>query len=478
MKSHKTEVVVIGAGTAGLNAIRVLEKEGRDWILVESGPYGTTCARVGCMPSKLLIAAADHAHAAREAGVFGILVEGMTVDGAAVMKRLQRERDRFVAGAVEDTLALPADRRLCGNARFTGPSTLSIDDTQNVEFDVAVVATGASPFLPPPFDAALPAVLTTDQLFELDTLPASIAVVGMGAVGLEIGQALGRLGVDVTFFNKAKKAGPLTDPVLQAYIQNHFDTRFAVHANAEIVACDKHDQGATLSWCDNDGERHSANFELVLVAAGRRPNIEGLDLAAAGVKTGKHGMPADWDAQTTQCGNAAVFIAGDCNDHRPLLHEASDEGRIAGENAALHPSVCTHTRRTQLAIVFTHPQMAIAGQSFASLQQDDIEIVEVSYENQGRARIAGENVGLARLYAMKKGGEILGAEMFGPDVEHLAHLMAWSIQQGGTVKSLLAMPFYHPVVEEGLRTALRRLAKRLQVEDDCRIEDFASAAGM
>ncbi len=478
MKTLKTDVVVLGAGTAGLNAIRALEKEGRDWLLVESGPYGTTCARVGCMPSKLLIAAADHAHAAREAPKFGVQVDAMRIDGAAVLKRIQRERDRFVTGAVEDTEALPAKRRLCGSGRFTGPGKLGVDGNQLVEFEAAVIATGAHPFLPPPFDTPSPAVLTTDQLFELEQLPSSVAVVGMGIVGLEIGQALSRLDVDVTFFNNQSKVGPLTDPELQATVQSFFAENFEVHADAKILSCNTDEQGATLAWQNASGERQSGTYELILVAAGRRPNVSALNLAAAGVDTDKHGMPVNWDEQTTQCGDAPIFLAGDCNDYRPLLHEASDEGRIAGENAALYPSVNTHTRRTPLAIAFTHPQMAIVGKAFASLEKNDIKIGEVSYDNQGRARVAGENKGLVRLYATKQGGRLAGAEMFGPDVEHLAHLLAWSIQQDSTVKSLLTMPFYHPVVEEGLRTALRRLAKKLDIQDDCRTQDFAVSPGM
>src|SRR5690606_12012312 len=182
--------------------------------------------------------------------------------------------------------------------------------------------------------------------------------------------------------------------------------------------------------------------------------------------------------QTMQCGDAPVFLAGDVDGHLPLLHEAIDEGRIAGENAARYPEVARHVRRTPLIIVFSDPQMAIAGQSYASLDAARTEIADFSFERQGRARVIARNVGLARLYATRDDCILRGAELFGPDVEHLAHLLAWSVQQKLTVQRLLRMPFYHPTLEEGVRAGLRRLARRLGVERARPCEDLAVAAGM
>ena len=133
MRTVDVDIAILGAGTAGLNARREAEKAGRSWVLIESGPYGTTCARVGCMPSKLLIAAADAAHAARDAARFGVHAEGIRVDGRAVMERVRAERDRFAGFVVESTEALPADQRLRGTARFVGPTTLQVDDHTRVE---------------------------------------------------------------------------------------------------------------------------------------------------------------------------------------------------------------------------------------------------------------------------------------------------------------------------------------------------------
>ena len=203
----------------------------------------------------------------------------------------------------------------------------------------------------------------------------------------------------------------------------------------------------------------------------------GLDLEKTGLTLNERGQP-EWDATTTQCGDAPIFMAGDISAHLPLLHEAADEGRIAGKNSMLYPDVSAHIRRTPLAIAFTDPQIGMSGMRYDQLDLDAIEIGEVSFADQGRARVMGQNRGIMRIYGDKKCCEIVGAEMFGPRVEHMAHLLSWCVQQRMPVARALEMPFYHPVVEEGLRTALRDLADKLKITGECRCEDMARARAL
>jgi dihydrolipoamide dehydrogenase len=477
MQKRSVDAVVIGAGSAGLNAAAELEKAGADWLLVEAAQYGTTCARVGCMPSKLLVAAADAADAVERAQTFGIRVGDIQIDGQAVFDRVRRERDRFVAGAIADTERLPEARRRMGSARFVGPTTLRIGDDAEIDAKAVVIATGSSPVVPPIFDAVQASVRTSDDIFELSDVPASLAVIGTGIVGLELGQALGRLGADVTFLDRSTSVGPLTDPEVQRYLQTELRRTLNLELGVTLVSAERAGAGLRLAWKNPEGEERRGEFEQVLVAAGRKPNLAGLGLERTGLALDARGMPA-WDPQTTQCGDAPIFLAGDVNGHAPLLHEAMDEGRIAGENAARYPDTMRHVRRAPLAIVFSEPQMAIAGQSYASLDRGRTEIAEVSFEHQGRARVIARNVGLVRLYATRDDCIFRGAELFGPDVEHLAHLLSWSVQQRMTVQRLLRMPYYHPVLEEGLRTGLRRLARQLKVERGRPCEDFGVSPGM
>src|SRR5690606_39071207 len=208
----------------------------------------------------------------------------------------------------------------------------------------------------------------------------------------------------------------------------------------------------------------------VLVAAGRRPSVAKLDLEKTGLPLDERGLPP-WDRRTCQCGDSPIFMAGDTIGRAQGLHEASDEGHNAGMNAARFPEVSAHVRRAGLAIAFTDPQIAIVGRRFAELSLDETAIGEVSYENQGRARVMGVNQGIVRLYAERPSCRLIGAELFAPRAEHLAHLLAWTVQQGMTVQDALSMPFYHPVFEEGLRYALRGAARDLEVLGDCRGED-------
>ena len=477
METRTVDVAVIGSGSAGLNARRAVEKAGGRPLLIESGPYGTTCARVGCMPSKLLIAAADVAHEVAGADRFGIEVhDGWGVDGRKVLERVRAERDRFVGFVVEDTEALPDEQRLIGHARFVGPTTLEVDGQTRVEAGAVVIAAGSSPAMPPPFDQIRDHVLINDDVFELPDLPASLAVVGTGIIGLELGQALARLGVKVTFFSPGDRLGPLTDPAIKAVVHDVLDAELNLQLRSEMLEAVPDGDGVRLQWRDQAGQVNEEQFERVLVAAGRRPNLAGLDLENTGLALDERGRP-EWNPRTTQCGDAPIFLAGDVSGHLPLLHEASDEGRIAGQNSMLYPKVTAHVRRAPLAIAFTDPQMGMVGTHYAQLDLGAVEIGEVSFDNQGRSRVMGQNRGLLRVYGDRECCTIIGAEMFGPRVEHMAHLLAWVTQERMTVQRALQMPFYHPVIEEGLRTALRDLANKLKVTGECRAEDMATAPG-
>jgi dihydrolipoamide dehydrogenase len=474
MKTVEVDVAVIGAGTSGMNARREVEKAGGKPLLIEADQYGTTCARVGCMPSKLLIAAANRAHAVASADEFGIEVSGVQVDGKAVMERVRRYRDRFAGAVVKTIEALPEQERLCGRARFTGPTTLEVDAHTQVKARAVVIATGASAVIPPPYDAVHDHVLTNETVFELEDLPATLAVVGTGIIGLELGQAFQRLGVNVTFFARSDHIGAASDPKVRAAVHDTFAAELDLRLNADVTAAEVAGNGIRLNWTEADGSAHEGVFEKVLVAAGRRPNLDNLNLAATGLELDERGRPP-WNPATTQCGELPIFMAGDISGYIPLLHEASDEGRIAGANAINYPNLETHTRRTPLAIAFTAPQMAATGQGFADLDPDATAIGEVSFARQGRALVEGTNNGVLRVYGDCTTGRLIGAEMLAPQAEHLAHLLAWAIQADLSIDEVLAMPVYHPVLEEGMRTALRDLARQLEHTDNCR--QHATAAG-
>jgi len=456
-KSLLADVAIVGAGTAGLAAYKAASAITARVVLIHHGPQGTTCARVGCMPSKLLLAAAEVAYDARHAARFGIRCS-VQVDGRAVMERVHSERDRFVDLALKSVARIPAERQISGRARFVAPQVLEVNG-QTIEARAVVIATGSSPSIPSAFDAARGRVLVSDDVFAWTTLPESLAVFGAGPLGLEIGQALHRLGVRVRVFGRGGALGPLTDPVVRAAALVAIGSEMPLDPDARVAAVRGDDDEVAVEFQDDADRARVEHFELALVAAGRRPNLADLGLENAGVALDPDGVPV-FDRETMQCARTPLFLAGDASHDVPVLHEAADEGKIAGENAARYPNVEPRARRSRLQITFCEPQLTVVGPGFEKLSTDEMVIGEVSFEDQGRSRVMGRNQGIGRVYADRASGRFLGAEIAGPSAEHLGHLLAWAHQQELTIDAMLAMPIYHPVVEEGLRTALRDASTR------------------
>lgn len=466
---RQVDVAVIGAGSAGLAAFRAARNFTDNVVLIEGGEYGTTCARVGCMPSKLLIAAAEAAHAIAEAPAFGVHASGVRIDGAAVMDRIRRERDRFVGFVVDGVENIPAKHHIRGTARFVDDHRLEVSDGATVVTQVVarrvVIATGSSPSYPPTFAELDDRLLVNDDIFDWADLPRSVAVFGPGVIGLELGQALHRLGVEVRLFGLSGRVGPLTDPEVREAARSAFAREFHLDADARVQAMRRVEGGIEgggieLVYDDADGNARTETFDYVIAATGRRPNVHNLGLENTRLPLDDRGVPV-FDDRTLQIGDSHVFIAGDAGDDRPLLHEAADEGRIAGENAGRYPNVEAGFRRSPLAVVFSDPQISMVGENFEALRGRGIVVGEASFEDQGRSRVMLKNQGLLRIYADRRDGRFLGAEMVGPRAEHIGHLLAWSHQSGLTIAEMLAMPFYHPVIEEGLRTALRDACRQL-----------------
>lgn len=457
----KTDVAVIGAGTAGLAAYRAAKAAGRSALLIEGGVHGTTCARVGCMPSKLLIAPAEAAHAVGRFGAFGLRLESeVAIDGHAVMARVRAERDRFVGFVLQGVDAIPAADKIEGYARFVDDTTLIVGDT-TINASAAVIATGSSPAYPPDWNTLGDRLVTNETIFEWTDLPESVAVFGPGVIGLELGQALHRLGVRVKVFGRGGGVGPLSDPELILEARRAFSAEFYLDTDAHAEVSLDGDRVA-VRYRALDGALRTEPFDYLLAATGRSANVRNLGLEHTSVVRDAQGIPA-FDRETLQCGSAPIFIAGDANNDAPLLHEAADEGRIAGDNAARFPDVHADLRRAPLSVVFTDPQIAVIGGGFRAARETAFVTGTASFDDQGRARVMQRNRGRLHVYAQMGTGWLLGAEMIGPDAEHLGHLLAWARQLNLTIAEMLKLPFYHPVVEEGLRTALRDAYAKLDV---------------
>lgn len=426
-------MAVVGAGSAGLAALAEIRKVTRDFVLIDDGPLGTMCARSGCMPSKALIQMANERVPIPEA-----------------LARVRKWRDGFMAGTAAETRRL-GSRLIRGRALFVGPTELRAGK-ESVVAKRVVLATGSRPVVPVGMLKCGPSVVTTETLFDLKDLPRRVGVVGLGPVGLELGQALSRLGCDVVAFDKSGGVGSLSDPAVTACAAALFAREFDLRFDAE-VRLEPLPKAVRMS----SGGRSTVR-DLVLASLGRRANLESVGLEAIGVPLGKGGLPL-YDPRTMKVHGHPIFLAGDASSRRPVLHEAVDDGRVAGYNS-VRPEPRRFKRPAPLSIMFTDPNVAVVGSGFAGLRGRGFVTGAASFKTQARALIMGEAEGLLHVYAGPADGMFLGAEMVCPGGEHLAHLMAWSLQQGLTVFKMLEMPFYHPTLEEGLRTALRDAAVR------------------
>jgi len=465
-----TDVVIIGAGTAGLAAVKQVQKQTDNYLLFNAGPDGTTCARVGCMPSKLLIEAANAYHRRHSFETFGIRhADKLDVDIPAVLSRLREMRDYYVSGVL-DAVEKLGDKKVNGKAKLLSPNQVEVNG-QSVRCNKIIIATGSRPIIPKPWQTLGDKLLTTDQLFEQADLKPRIAVIGMGAIGVEIAQALSRLGIQITAFSSSQQLAGLTDPEVNQNLRLNLQHEFAVYLGQEAELSNT-ESGVQVSAGDM-----SVEVDQVVAAIGRQPNLDDIGLENMGVPLNDKGMP-QINRHTMQLEDLPIFIAGDASAGGMLLHEVADEGRIAGHNAVADNIEAFH-RRTPMRIVFSDPETACVGNTFEQCDSANTLIGQIQFEDQGRARAGQRNRGLMRLYADKTTGRLIGAEMSAPSAEHMVHLLALAIEQKLTVEQVLTMPIYHPVLEEGMRTALRELQSQMQSDkpfDLARCEAFDNEA--
>ncbi|SIO47468.1 dihydrolipoamide dehydrogenase [Rhodovulum sp. ES.010] len=450
MTSQPLDVAILGAGTAGLSARAEVAKVTDSYRVFDPGPLGTTCARAACMPSKALLQSA-HDFKRREAlpdlGIAG--GDALRADGAMVLARTRELRDRLVGGVL-DGMADWRETHLVPHAAVFGPDGVLCAGAHRFRPAATVIATGTRPIVPEPWRARFgDRIVTTEEVFELDALPRRMAVVGLGPVGLELGQAMARLGVEVTGFDPSATLGGLDDPDLLDRL------REALKGEMRIVraeAAPEPGEGGAIAMRWDEG---AVEVDLVLAAMGRAPNLDGLGLDRLGLDLGEDGRP-DLPRGCLNPPGARLYFAGDAGAGPALLHEAADEGRIAGHFAARGQDAAFR-RRVPLRLVFCEPQIAVAGATWDELadRHERIAVGGASLDSTGRVLVQRGAGGAMRLYAEKATARLLGAAIVGPEAEHMGHLLAFAIDKDADLGALLRMPAYHPTHEEVLRRALR-----------------------
>lgn len=454
------DLIIIGAGTAGMAAYKHAVKSTQNLLIINDGPWDTTCARVGCMPSKVLISSANRMYDIQHADRVGLHVSAQ-IDRSQVMSHVRNLRDHFTQSTLKTVQSWPAEHKIQGRARFVDAQTVIVNE-QCYQAKSFIIAVGSSPNIRQEWkDLLEERLITSDQVFELNVLPESMAVVGSGAIAIELAQAMQQLGVKTTVFSRNRKLGILTSPSIQELARTNISSELDIKFETLPTQVKKLNDQVELNFSEN-GETQTLKVDYMLMAAGRNTNLNTLHLEKIEPSfTDLKNLPID--SKTKQLANYPIFVAGDAYTQTPVQHEAAHEGKITAQNALNFPSIQSCKTLTPLSIVFSHPEMAIVGKSFKQLNdaQKNFVVGKVSYTNQGRAVVLGKNYGAIEVYVEKVSHQLLGAELFNVGAEHLAHLLTWMMAEKRTVEEILTQPFYHPTLEEGLKTALRDAHRQL-----------------
>ncbi len=390
-------LVVIGAGPAGLVAAAGAAGLGAKVALVERHLMGGDCLNYGCVPSKALLKAAHKAY------------EGDTVpDFAKVMEGLRQKRTGLAHhDSVERFTELGIDVFL-GDGSFVSPSCIAVGD-KKLNFHRAVIATGARAALPPIPGLADAEPLINETLFSLTALPRHLIVIGAGPIGCEMAQSFRRFGAKVTIIEMADRLVPIEDPDASAVLKTQFEKEgIELMLGAEVVRAVKSDNAKTVTLKDGDSER-IIEADEILVAAGRIPNIEGLNLEAAGVDYHRRGVTVNDRLKTT---SSKIYAAGDICSPYQFTHSADAMAKIVIQNALFFGAKKT-TDLVMPWATYTSPEIAHVGMTSneAAGKGDEIVTYTTQMSEVDRAVLEGEPDGFARVHVARKSGRILGATM-------------------------------------------------------------------
>jgi pyruvate/2-oxoglutarate dehydrogenase complex dihydrolipoamide dehydrogenase (E3) component len=406
--SAKYNLVVVGAGTAGLVSAAGAAGLGAKVALIEGNLMGGDCLNVGCVPSKAVIRAARAVYDTRKGSEFGVQLECQPdLAFAAAMKRMRKLR----AGISEHDSA-ERFRRLgvdvyIGHGRFVGPAAVEVDGKQ-LEFDRAVIATGArAADLPVPGLKEV-GYLTNENVFTLTELPRRIAVIGAGPIGCELAQSFARFGTEVFLIEALHGIMPNEDPDASEIVSKSMIDRDGV----KLMCCGKEltvgkaEGGGKRLKVDSHGNHYDFVVDEILVGGGRRPNLEGLGLEEAGVQYTAQGVTVNDRLRTT---NPKVFAAGDICSRYKFTHAADAMARVVLANALFYG----RRKVTELVIpwcTYTDPEIAHVGyyEKDAKTTGFDVGTITQSLNDVDRAILDGEDEGFARVHYDKKYGTILG----------------------------------------------------------------------
>ena len=452
--AYTHDLIVIGAGMAGLNAVGRAAGDGRRIALIERGMIGGTCPTRGCIPTKAMIRSAEIAHEARRSSEFGVHVGSVTVDFAAVMERVRKIIQQGSDGSRRWAESLARLERVDGDATFAGPQTIVVNGRQLTSPRI-VVATGAVPSVPPIPGLDRVPFWTSDDLLKASELPKRLLVIGAGPIALELGQAMSRFGSAVTMVEVAPALLPRSEPELVDILRG-----FLAGEGIEIitdVTIEEVRPGPELVMTV-DGATRTLQGNVLLVATGRAAGVEGLGLEHTAVQADGHGVNVDPYLAT---GEEGIYAAGDVVGlpYGAFTHVARRMGISVAENAlALSPHAADQD--VGPTAIFTDPELAAVGLTETAAREAGYDIgVASSGFSGGKARAWGEERGMVKVILDRPTRRILGAHVLAYHGADLINLVAVAMKApGGTVDPILAAFHIHPTLGEVVQTVAKTAA--------------------
>ncbi|MBO6674062.1 MAG: mercury(II) reductase [Rhizobiales bacterium] len=446
------DVAVIGAGSAGFSAAITAADEGAQVALIGHDTIGGTCVNVGCVPSKALIRAAETLHIASAAERFnGIEASAKVTDWQAVVRQKQELVDDLRKAKYSDLLpAYNSVSYLDGKAAFSDDGTLLVDGDV-INASKVIIATGARAALPSIKGIEGVPYLTSTTALELETLPESLLVIGAGYIGAEIAQVFARAGVKVTIISRRgllPEAEPEIGIALTGYFEDEGITLISGISYSRIEQRD----GSIVLTVQESGNPREISAEKVLVATGRTPNVESLNLDGAGIDTNRFGgVKVDEQMCTTR---KNVYAAGDVTGRDQFVYMAAYGAKVAAKNAMKSNSL-SYDNSAMPAVVFTDPQMASVGltEAQAMEQYENVLTSILTLDNMPRALAARDTRGLIKLVADGETKKLLGAHILAPEGSDSIQTAVLAIKAGMTYDDLGAMIFPYLTTVEGLKLA-------------------------
>ncbi|HKW45087.1 MAG TPA: FAD-dependent oxidoreductase [Candidatus Eremiobacteraceae bacterium] len=457
---------VIGGGSAGYAAATIARALGKKVVIVESlAPLGGLCILRGCMPSKTLLRSAEVAHLVAEAPKFGIETGAALANIPAIVARKRRIIKEFADYRVEGIDEFPVLR---GSVSFIGPDALMAGHTI-VRAEKYLVATGSVINIPQIPGLVETGFLTSDDVLDLDVLPRSVIVLGGGLIACELAQYLQRVGVEVTLLQRGLSLLSREDPDVGFALQRALvDEGTEIRTGVKLIGISI-PGGRKRVQFDSGGDRAMVEADEIFVALGRRANVDGLELASAGVRFDRRGVHVDASLRTT---NPNIYAAGDVvEDSTQLVHVAVNEGQTAARNAFSDVQQSIDYELHGARAVFTDPQVAVAGLTERECKERSLRyaVARFPFDDLGKAIAIGETKGFVKMLAAPD-GTILGVAIVGAEASDLIHESIALLYFKANVRDVMRMPHLHPTLAEILTYPAEELCERLEHEQHALVQ--------